>query len=55
EKLAIFMLIFLLNAIIIFYIIKFGQFLCPNYDKVWDSNKAAEHTGNNDWWVSIQG
>lgn len=55
EKLTIFMLIFLLNAVVIFYIIEFGRLLCPDYDKVWDSSEVAQHTGTNDWWVSIQG
>ncbi|KAI5988005.1 hypothetical protein EDD15DRAFT_2464276 [Pisolithus albus] len=49
------MLIFLLNGVVIFYIIEFGRLLCPNYDKVWDSSEVAQHTGTNDWWVSIQG
>ncbi|KAI6101709.1 glycosyltransferase family 2 protein [Pisolithus croceorrhizus] len=53
EKLAIFMLIFLLNGVVIFYIVEFGRLLCPDYDKVWDSSEVAQHTGNNDWWVSI--
>ena len=55
EKLTIFILIFILNAVVIFYIVEFGRLLCPNFDKVWDSNEVAEHTGNTDWWVSVQG
>ncbi|KAI5987740.1 glycosyltransferase family 2 protein [Pisolithus orientalis] len=55
EKLTIFVLIFILNAVVIFYIVEFGRLLCPDYDKVWDSSEVAEHTGDNDWWVSIQG
>jgi chitin synthase len=55
EKLAIFMLIFLLNATVIFYIVEFGRLLCPNRDKAWDSSEVAQHQGSNDYWVSIQG
>ncbi|KAG6373915.1 glycosyltransferase family 2 protein [Boletus reticuloceps] len=55
EKVTIFFLIFLMNAVVIFYIVEFGRLLCPDFDKVWNSNEVAEHTGNTDWWVSVQG
>ncbi|KDQ63949.1 glycosyltransferase family 2 protein [Jaapia argillacea MUCL 33604] len=55
EKLAIFLLIILLNATIVFYIVEFGVLLCPNWDKAWNVDEVAEHTGNNDFWVAIQG
>ncbi|KAF9463705.1 glycosyltransferase family 2 protein [Collybia nuda] len=55
EKLTIFMLIFLLNAIVIFYIVEFGRLLCPNFDKAWSLNEVGEHQGDNDFWVTIQG
>ncbi|KAG6332690.1 hypothetical protein ID866_6397 [Astraeus odoratus] len=55
EKLTIFLLIFLLNGMVIFYIIEFGRLLCPDYDKVWNSDEVGEHTGDSDWWVSVQG
>jgi len=55
EKLTIFFLIFLMNAIVIFYIVEFGRLLCPNFDKAWSLNEVAEHTGKNDYWVTIQG
>jgi len=55
EKLSIFLLILLLNCTIIFYIVEFGRLLCPNYDKVWSSTEVAQHQGNSDFWVSIQG
>ncbi|KAI6042199.1 glycosyltransferase family 2 protein [Pisolithus marmoratus] len=45
----IFMLIFLLNGS------SLGGCCVPDYDKVWDSSEVAEHTGDTDWWVSIQG
>jgi chitin synthase len=55
EKLTIFILIFLMNALVIFYIVEFGRLLCPNFDKAWSPTEVSEHTGNNDWWVSVQG
>ena len=55
EKLTIFWLIFLLNAIIIFYIVFFGRLLCPNYDKAWNLSQVARHTGETDRYVAIQG
>lgn len=55
EKFTIFWLIFLLNAIIIFYIVFFGRLLCPNYDKAWNLQQVATHTGETDRYVAIQG
>ncbi|KAJ6485567.1 glycosyltransferase family 2 protein [Mycena sanguinolenta] len=55
EKLAIFLLILLLNVTVVFYIVEFGVLLCPNFDKAWSLNEVAEHTGTNDYWVTIQG
>ena len=55
EKVTICFLILLMNAGVIFYIVEFGRLLCPDYDRVWNSNEVAEHTGNTDWWVSVQG
>ncbi|KAF7345448.1 Glycosyltransferase family 2 protein [Mycena venus] len=55
EKLAIFLLILLLNGIVVFYIVEFGKLLCPNFDKAWGVNEVAEHTGSNDYWVAVQG
>ncbi|KAH9965963.1 glycosyltransferase family 2 protein [Russula dissimulans] len=55
EKVTIFFLIFLMNAIIIFYIVEFGRLLCPDFDKAWSLNEVAQHTGQNDYWVTIQG
>ncbi|KAJ7066810.1 glycosyltransferase family 2 protein [Mycena belliarum] len=55
EKFAIFLLIFLLNAIVIFYIVFFGRLLCPNFDKAWGLNEVAQHTGTTDYWVAVQG
>ncbi|THH18601.1 hypothetical protein EW146_g2427 [Bondarzewia mesenterica] len=55
EKVAIFALIVLLNAIVVFYIVEFGRLLCPNFDKAWSINEVGEHTGSNDYWVAVQG
>ena len=55
EKLTIFLLIFLLNGIVIFYIVEFGRLLCPNFDKAWKANEVAQHTGEDDFWVAVQG
>jgi len=55
EKFTIFWLIFLLNALIIFYIVFFGRLLCPDYDKAWNIDQVARHTGETDRYVAIQG
>lgn len=55
EKVVLVFLIALANAIIIFWIIWFGQLLCPNSDKAWDRDEVATHMGSADFWVSIHG
>ncbi|PYH94225.1 hypothetical protein BO71DRAFT_353855 [Aspergillus ellipticus CBS 707.79] len=55
EKLVLFLLIALFNGIVCFYIIAFGDLLCPNKDKVWNEKEVSWHTGNNDFYVSIHG
>ncbi|GBE80201.1 Chitin synthase 8 [Sparassis crispa] len=55
EKFAIFVLIVAFNGFVIFYIVEFGRLLCPNYDKAWNPSQVAQHTGTNDYYVSIQG
>ena len=55
EKFTIFWLIFLLNAVVIFYIVFFGRLLCPNYDKAWNLQQVGTHTGVTDRYVAIQG
>ena len=55
EKVTIFWLIFLFNCIVIFYIIEFGRLLCPDFDKAWSLSEVNQHTGDNDFWVTIQG
>ncbi|KAH7888944.1 glycosyltransferase family 2 protein [Phlebopus sp. FC_14] len=55
EKVTICVLIFLANAVVLFYIIAFGIILCPNFNDAWTSNEVAQHTATNDYYVSIQG
>ena len=55
EKVVLVFLIFLLNAVIIFYIVEFGRLLCPNFDKAWNAKEVATHTGTNDYYASIRG
>ncbi len=55
EKYAIFIFFFLLNGIIIFYIIEFGHLLCLNFDKAWSQGEVTQHSSDDDWWVAIQG
>lgn len=55
EKVLLMMLIALLNATVVFYIIAFGNILCPNKDKAWNAKEVSEHTGDNDFYVSFRG
>lgn len=55
EKIVLIMIIFLLNAIVIFYIVEFGRLLCPNFDKAWNQKEVSYHQGDTDFWVSIHG
>lgn len=55
EKVVLVFIIFLINGIILFWIIEFGTLLCPNADKAWDQSQVSTHQGDNDFWVSIRG
>lgn len=55
EKLVLCFLILLVNCFIIFWIVVFGNLICPNYDKAWNSKEVATHQGDNDYYVSIRG
>ncbi|GAA5901944.1 uncharacterized protein JCM6883_000446 [Sporobolomyces salmoneus] len=55
EKLALCMLIFFFCGVVIFYIIVFGKLLCPNYDKVWNTQELGYHGGASDYWVGVRG
>ncbi|WPG97602.1 Chitin synthase 6 [Acrodontium crateriforme] len=55
EKILLISLIFLLNAAVIFWIVEFGNLLCPNMNKVWNQKEVSYHQGDNDYWVSYRG
>lgn len=55
EKVVLCFLILLMNAFIVFWIVAFGNLICPNYDKAWDYTEVAQHTGDDDFYVSIRG
>lgn len=55
EKVVLVALILLMNAIVVFYIIAFGSILCPNQDKVWNSDQLSTHQGSNDFFVAVRG
>ncbi|KAI0593093.1 class V chitin synthase [Biscogniauxia sp. FL1348] len=55
EKFVLVFLIFVINAIIVFWIIAFGRLLCPNFDKAWTDDEVSTHMGESDFWVSIHG
>jgi chitin synthase len=55
EKITIFWLIFILNGVVVFYIVEFGRLLCPTFDKAWNIDELGGHQGKNDYFVAIQG
>jgi chitin synthase len=55
EKLVLVFLIALANAMIVFWIVAFGNLLCPNMDKAWSQTEVSTHQGDADFWVSIHG
>ncbi|KIY44928.1 hypothetical protein FISHEDRAFT_77147 [Fistulina hepatica ATCC 64428] len=57
EKLAICILIFFFNGLVLFYIIGFGKLLCPDYDKAWNEEELSEHSNadDDDFWVAVRG
>ncbi|KAH9947205.1 chitin synthase [Amylocystis lapponica] len=55
EKLTIFSLILLLNGIVLFYILIFGQLLCPDSDKAWNVSELSQHQGHDDFYVAVAG
>ena len=55
EKVLLVMLILLFNGTVVFYIVEFGNLLCPNWDKVWNSKEVHYHQGENDYFVSFRG
>ncbi|KAK4506134.1 hypothetical protein PRZ48_004099 [Zasmidium cellare] len=55
EKFALMILIALMNGIVVFYIVGFGNILCPNKNKVWNRKEVGYHQGDNDFYVSFRG
>lgn len=55
EKLVLVFIIFLFNAIIVFWIMFFGKLLCPNFDKAWNEREVSNHQGSKTFWVAIHG
>ncbi|KOS21639.1 Chitin synthase 6 [Escovopsis weberi] len=55
EKLALCMVIAIINGIVVFWIVGFGKVLCPNMDKAWDRHQISTHQAANDYWVSHSG
>lgn len=55
EKFVLVFLILLFNGLVCFYIIAFGNLLCPNKDKVWNEKQVGWHGGDDDFFVSIHG
>lgn len=55
EKVVLCFMIFLANALIVFWIIFFGKLLCPKSDKVWSASELSGHTASNDYWVGVNG
>ncbi|OQE26709.1 hypothetical protein PENSTE_c005G01318 [Penicillium steckii] len=55
EKFVLVILILLFNAIVCFYIMAFGDLLCPNKDKVWNTKEVGWHTTDDNFFVSIHG
>jgi hypothetical protein len=45
----------LFNTTIIFYMVKFGRLLCPNFDKAWTCDQIAQHTGSNNYYAAVRG
>lgn len=55
EKLVLVLVILLFNGIVCFYIIAFGDLLCPDKDKAWNEKELSWHAADNDFFVSIHG
>ncbi|KAJ5662205.1 uncharacterized protein N7477_009821 [Penicillium maclennaniae] len=55
EKVVLVFLILLFNAVVCFYIMAFGDLLCPNKNKVWNNKEVSWHTQDNNFFVSIHG
>ncbi|KAF7715533.1 Chitin synthase [Penicillium ucsense] len=55
EKVVLVALILFFNGVVCFYIIAFGDLLCPNKAKAWNTKEVSWHTQDNNFFVSIHG
>ncbi|SGY39183.1 BQ5605_C003g02165 [Microbotryum silenes-dioicae] len=55
EKVALCLLIGFFCGIVIFYIVIFGNLLCPNMNKAWNEKELGYHAGTTDYWVGVRG
>ncbi|KAL1916705.1 uncharacterized protein VTP21DRAFT_5409 [Calcarisporiella thermophila] len=55
EKVTLCLLIFLFSAIIIFYMIPFGEIICPNTKFMFSEKDVANHASKEDIFVSVRG
>ncbi|KAL4953711.1 chitin synthase-domain-containing protein [Aspergillus filifer] len=55
EKVVLVLLILLFNGIVCFYIIAFGDLLCPDKDKAWNEKELSWHATDNNFYVGIHG
>ena len=55
EKMTICLLIFLLCAMILFYIIGLGHLLCPDFNRAWNEGQLSEHGDGDSFYVAVAG
>jgi chitin synthase len=55
EKVAICMMIAFMCGVVIFWIIGFGQLICPESDNAWNTNQLQGFVGDPDYYVAIAG
>uniref|UniRef100_A0A093Y1R0 chitin synthase n=1 Tax=Talaromyces marneffei PM1 TaxID=1077442 RepID=A0A093Y1R0_TALMA len=55
EKVVLVALILFFNAVMVFWIIEFGNLLCPNKNKVWNERELSYNQGDNDFYVGVRG
>jgi len=55
EKVAICLLIFLLCAMVLFYIIGLGHLLCPDFNRAWNEGQLSEHGDGKSFYVAVAG
>jgi chitin synthase len=55
EKLVLVTLIVLFNGLMVFWIIEFGNLLCPNRNHVYNEKQLSENQGDSDFYVGVRG